>query len=101
MTRPALFFALAALALPGVARAQCMQPGGARTPTDPGCSGGMPTGLLPVFACACDTPVCVTSGCPTTRAIPACRDDHDRVVEATAREVLESSALQELDANAR
>lgn len=36
--------------------AQVSQPDGTPIPTDPGCDGGNPTGLLPTFACVCNEP---------------------------------------------
>ena len=47
-----------------------MQPGGARIPTDPGCSGGMASGLLPVFACVCDMPGVCNIGVPCASGLP-------------------------------
>lgn len=48
------------------AQAEVRQPTGEVIPSLPGCDGGNPTGLLPTFACACDTPgVCnIGARCP-------------------------------------
>ena len=51
------------LAPPG-ALAQVRQPTGELVPTEPGCSGGSPTGLLAVLACACDRPGVCNIGRP-------------------------------------
>ncbi|MFO0683178.1 MAG: DUF4114 domain-containing protein [Sandaracinus sp.] len=58
------------------AAAQCTQPSGTRIPTDPGCDSGHPTGLLPTFACACDTPgVCnIGATCASGLPGPDCPD---------------------------
>ena len=58
------------LALTGTSAARAdvvTQPTGERVPSDPGCDGGHPTGLLATFACICDTPdVCnIGDPCPS------------------------------------
>ena len=49
------------------AHAEVHQPTGEVIPSPPGCGSGNPTGLLPTFACACDTPgVCnIGAVCPS------------------------------------
>ena len=77
---PALSLLALALA-PAVARAQVHQPTGELVPTDPGCNGGRPTGLLAVFACACDVPgVCnIGTPCPSETS---CDDGRNATCES-------------------
>jgi len=48
------------------------QPTGERVPSEPGCDGGRPTGLLATFACICDEPgVCnIGDPCPSETSCP-------------------------------
>ncbi len=57
------------------------QPNGARVPSDPGCDGGRPTGLLATFACICDTPdVCnIGDPCPSETS---CDDGNNATCES-------------------
>src|SRR5579863_3069203 len=55
--------ALVLLLVPRVALA-LQQPNGAAIPSNMGCSGGKPTGLLPTFACACTAPGVCNIGAP-------------------------------------
>ena len=57
------------------------QPNGVVIPTDPGCSGSKPTGLLPTFACICTTPgVCdIAAPCPDDTHCP---DGHPYTCES-------------------
>lgn len=67
--------ALLALSWPAlVAHADVVtQPTGERVPSEPGCSGGRPTGLLATFACICDVPgVCnIGDPCPSETSCDA------------------------------
>jgi hypothetical protein len=58
------------------------QPNGASIPSQMGCNGGQPTGLLPVFACACTQPgVCnIGAACP---ANTTCDDGQHGTCEST------------------
>ncbi|MGZ5967678.1 MAG: DUF4114 domain-containing protein [Polyangiales bacterium] len=67
MRAAAVCLALATLLLAPAARA-LTQPDGKAIPTEPGCDGGKPTGLLSVFACACTTPGICNIGAPCASA---------------------------------
>jgi MYXO-CTERM domain-containing protein len=58
------------------------QPDGASIPSQMGCSGGKPTGLLPVFACVCTAPgVCnIGAPCPSSTS---CDDGQHGTCEST------------------
>ena len=58
------------------------QPDGASIPSQMGCNGGQPTGLLPVFACACTQPgVCnIGAACPLGTS---CADGQNGTCEST------------------
>src|SRR5579872_4357443 len=58
------------------------QPNGAAIPAQMGCSGGMPTGLLPVFACACTTPGVCNIGAPCASPT-SCDDGQHGTCEST------------------
>lgn len=78
---PLLFVSV--LAASGLrAAAALTQPNGAAIPSQMGCSGGEPTGLLPVFACACTQPgVCnIGATCP---ANTTCDDGQHGTCEST------------------
>jgi hypothetical protein len=82
--RPAPFAAVLALAslVPLPARATLTQPDGAAIPSTMGCSGNEPTGLLPVFACACEQPNVCNIGAPCPSAT-SCPDGQNGTCEST------------------
>ncbi len=83
MRRTPLLAALALLSVLAATRAgaQIRQPTGAIVPTDPGCNGGRPTGLLSVFACACDVPGVCNIGAPCASET-SCDDGRNATCEA-------------------
>ena len=69
----------AGLALPA---SGLTQPNGAAIPSSMGCNGGSPTGLLPVFACACTQPGVCNVGAPCPSAT-SCDDGQHGTCEST------------------
>ena len=77
----ALFFG-AIVSSSGAARA-LTQPNGATIPAPMGCSGGNPTGLLPVLACACTKSGTCNIGAPCPGGSTSCDDGKHGTCEAT------------------
>jgi hypothetical protein len=74
-----------AIALAGLVATPALaltQPDGASIPTQMGCSGGEPTGLLPVFACACSQPGICNIGAPCPSA-SSCSSGQNGTCEST------------------
>jgi hypothetical protein len=59
------------------------QPNGAPVPSSMGCSGGKPTGLLPVLACACTQPGVCNIGAPCPGGSTSCDLGKNGTCEAT------------------
>ncbi len=57
------------------------QPTGERVPSDPGCDGGRPTGLLATFACICDEPGVCNIGDPCSSET-SCPDGRNGTCES-------------------
>src|ERR1700676_704482 len=79
------FVVLVSLALAGLWAPTALaltQPNGTVIPSQMGCSGGQPTGLLPVFACSCaQAGVCnIGTTCPSQTS---CDDGHHGTCEST------------------
>ncbi|MCB9597845.1 MAG: DUF4114 domain-containing protein [Sandaracinaceae bacterium] len=70
---PRIVALLAVLAIAAPASADVVtQPTGERVPSDPGCNGGRPTGLLATFACICEEAgICnIGDPCPSESSCP-------------------------------
>ncbi|HEY3820802.1 MAG TPA: DUF4114 domain-containing protein [Polyangiaceae bacterium] len=81
--RIALAIVLASVAaVVAVPAAALTQPNGSAIPSAMGCSGGKPTGLLPVFACICTQPGICNIGAPCASAT-SCPDGQNGTCEST------------------
>jgi hypothetical protein len=72
----------AGVSLVAVPAAALTQPNGSAIPSAMGCSGGKPTGLLPVFACICTQPGICNIGAPCASAT-SCPDGQNGTCEST------------------
>jgi MYXO-CTERM domain-containing protein len=80
--RVVVSLSLLSLAAAGNASA-LTQPNGATIPSPMGCSGGEPTGLLPVMACACTAPGVCNIGAPCPGGSTSCDNGEHGTCETT------------------